>query len=265
MNMYLHEIKSIRKSTIVWICVIIAIAAMYFSMYPSILRDAEDFKRILGSYPAPVRAAIGISVDNITSTLGFYAMIFSFVTLCIAIEAMNLGISVISKESRERTADFLMVKPVSRISIVTAKIMAAITVFLIIDIIYYIAASIIASFVSASPYNSWLFFMINLTLFFIQLIFFAIGLVISVFFTKLKSILPISLGVVFGFFIIGSFIADKNNEIRLISPFKYFDTFYIMKNSGYESIYIVAAAVIFLVSIAVSYVVYVKKDIHAVS
>ena len=179
---------------------------------------------------------------------------------------MNLGLSILSKESRERTADFLLVKPISRQSIVSAKLLAALTMLLATNVVYYITTSIMASYVKTSDYSYKLFFMINLTIFFIQLILFAIGLLVSVFFKKLKSVLPISLGIVFGFYIIGAIIAtDKNDASRFISPFKYFDNNYIIKNASYETQYLIAGAIITIVALVASYIIYTKKDIHAVS
>ncbi len=266
MNMYLHELKSLRKSTIIWTCSMIALAVIYFSIYPSIANDAADIKKLLGGYPAPLRAALGITLDNIASVLGFYSMVFSFITLCGAIQAMIFGTSVLSKEGRERTADFLLVKPVSRMAVVSAKLSAAFTMILATDLVYYAAVSFTASVVKATDYSIKLFFMINLTLFFIQLIFLAIGLVVSVFFTKLKSVLPISLGVVFGFYIVGALIATGDSDAaRFISPFKYFDITYIMTNASYEAPYLITGAVIVIAAVVVSYIIYQKKDIHAVS
>jgi ABC-2 type transport system permease protein len=40
---------------------------------------------------------------------------------------------------------------------------------------------------------------------------------------------------------------------------------YIIKNAGYEASYLIAGAVIIAVSVAVSYVIYIKKDIYAVN
>lgn len=266
MNMYLHELKSLRKSTIMWICAMIALVIIYFSLYTSLAKDAADFKKLLGAYPASVRAMLGISLDNITSILGFYSMIFSFITLCGAIQAMNIGVSILSKESRERTADFLLVKPVSRAAIVSSKLLAALTMLLVTNVIYYAGASMVANIVKTSNYSNKLFFMISLTLLFIQLIFLAIGVFVSVFFTKLKSVLPISLGVVFGFYIIGALIATgKSDGARFISPFKYFDIAYIIKNASYEVSYLITGAVIVIAAIVASYIIYTKKDIHAVS
>ena len=71
-------------------------------------------KKYLKDYPEPVRKALGLSVDSISSILGFYSYIFLYITLCGAIQAMNLGTSIISKEVSEKTADFLLTKPVTR-------------------------------------------------------------------------------------------------------------------------------------------------------
>lgn len=267
MNMYLHELKALRKSAIIWTCSLIALAALFLSIYPSMANDAADFKKLLSNYPPTVRAMLGINLDYITSILGFYSMIFSFIILCAAIQGMNMGVSILSKESRERTADFLLVKPVSRSSIVSAKLLAAFTTIIATDIIFFAASSVIASIVKTSDYDGKLFFMINLTLFFIQLIFLAIGLVISVFFNKLKSVLPISLGVVFGLYMIGALIAtgESNDAARFFSPFRYFDITYIIKNGSYEAPYMFTGALIIIVAIFASYIIYIKKDIHAVS
>lgn len=266
MNMYLYELKSIRKSTIIWICSIIALAAFYFSIYPDISKDAEHVRLMFSNYPATVRAMLGISLNNIASILGFYSMTFSFVVLCGAIQAMNLGVSILSKETRERTADFLLVKPVSRAKIVSAKLLAALTAIIITNVLYYAAATLIANSVKTADYSNKLFFMINLTLLFIQLIFLSLGMAVSVFFNKIKSVLPISLGVVFGLYFIGALIeTGKSDAARYISPFKYFEIPYIIKNASYETPYIITGALIVIVSIALTYYVYIKKDIHALS
>lgn len=260
MNMFLHELKSMRKTAAIWTISLIALSALFLSIYPSVAADAEEFKKLLANYPPAIRAMLGINIDNIASLLGFYSMVFSFVTLCGAIQGMNLGISILSRESRERTADFLLVKPVSRKSIVSAKLMAALTTIVATNIVFYAATLLIANAVKTEDYSNKLFFMINLTLFFLQIIFMAIGMVVSVFFKKLKSVLPISLGVVFGFYMVGALIPK-----RYISPFKYFDITYIIKNAGYEASYLVTAAVIVVAAIIASYIIYIRKDIHAVS
>ncbi|WP_010630385.1 ABC transporter permease subunit [Sporolactobacillus vineae] len=267
MNMYVHELKALRKSTMLWTVVLIGLAVMYLSIYPGMAHDAKDFVRLLANYPPQIRAMLGINLSYITSILGFYSMIFSFIVLCGAIQGMNLGLSVLSKESREQTADFLLVKPVSRPAIVTAKLFASLTAILATYWIFYAAAILIANGVKTDNFDGKVFFLINLTLLFIQLIFFAVGMALSVLFGKLKTVLPLSLGVVIGFYLIGALINSGKNDpaVRYFSPFNYFNSAYIIRHSAYEAPYLITAAGIVVAAVLVTYIVYSKKDIHAVS
>ncbi|MBS5933970.1 MAG: ABC transporter permease subunit [Clostridiales bacterium] len=267
MNMFLYELKSLRKSIITWTISMLALAALYLSIYPSMAKDAADFKQLLGEYPEAIRAMLGINLDYISSLLGFYSMIFTFIVLCGAIQAMNLGVSILSKESRERTADFLLVKPVSRTVIVSAKLLAACTALVITNVIFITLSTIMANMAKTEDFSLVTFFMINLSMFFVQIIFLAIGMLISVFFKKLKNVLPVSLGFVFGFYFIGTLLVTDNSEKikRIFSPFKYFDVYHIIQKNRYEVFYLITGAVIVAISIVVSYIVYNKKDIHAVN
>ncbi|MFL6560746.1 MAG: ABC transporter permease, partial [Bacillus sp. (in: firmicutes)] len=70
---------------------------------------------------------------------------------------------------------------------------------------------------------------------------------------------------VFAFYFLGMFSSTTGEEAkRYISPFKYFDTAYIIKHESFEASFLVAGAVIVIMAIAASYFVYLKKDIHAV-
>lgn len=266
MNIYLYELKSLKKSTAIWTLSMITLAALYFSVFPAIAKDASGFKALMSGYPESVRAMLGISLDNIASPLGYYSMFFSFISLCGAVQAMNFGISILSKESRERTADFLLVKPVSRSTIVTSKLLAAFTMLIITNAVYIASAFVVATIVKNADFSIWLFLMLNITMFFIQLIFLSIGMFVSVFFRKLKTVLPVSLGVVFGLYIGGALlVTEQDDAVRFLSPFKYFDLQYILNNSGFEIAYLITGALVIISAITVSYVIYTKKDIHAVS
>ncbi len=108
--------------------------------------------------------------------------------------------------------------------------------------------------------------MLNLPILFVQLIFLSLGMIISVFFKNLKTVLPISLGTTFGLYILGSILATAQDDpARFISPFRYFSNQYIIANAGYELPYLLTGAAIVALGIAASYFLYGRKDIHAVS
>lgn len=265
MNMFLHELKAYRKSTVIWTCSLIAVIILFLSMYPTFSKEVEAFKKLMEGFPEPVRKAFGLSVDSMSSILGFYAYTFLYITLCGAIQAMNIGTSILSKEVREKTADFLLSKPVSRIQIITAKLLAALTSLVITNAAYLMVASGMAAVVKVEDFSYKIFFMLSITLFFVQLIFLSLGVLVSVMVPKIKSVLPISLGTVFAFFIFGMFASTTgDNAVRYITPFKYFDTNYIMKNSSYEVSFIILEIVFIIVAITASYFVYCKKDVPTV-
>lgn len=262
MNIYLHELKSYRKSTIIWTLSLCFIIVFFFSLYPSFSNNAEQ---IFGSFPEVVRKAFGILLDYISSILGFYSYIILYVILIGAIQAMNFGASVISKETRDKTADFLLTKPVTRVQIISSKIMATLTCLLITNIIYLLVATMMAYIMSKDALDISTFLMISLTLLFIQLIFFTLGILISVLLPRIKSVISITLGTVFSLFILnmfGSVIGEK--AIRYFTPFKYFDFTYIITNKAYEVRFIIIELIIIIISVVLSYIIYIKKDIHSV-
>lgn len=267
MNIYRNEFRSYRKSALIWAFSLSALALLFLSVYPTVVSDVKGFRQILENYPAAIREMLGINLDYIGSLIGFYSMSFSFIVLCGAIQAMNLGVSILSRESRERTADFLLVKPVSRSRIITAKLFAALTIIILTDIIFLVFSLITANIVKTDDYSNKLFIMVNLTMFFIQLIFLAAGLLVSLFFRKIRTVLPISLGFVFGLYMAGALISTGKNDkvLRFISPFQYFNIPYIIKNSSYEIKYLILDAAIVIVCVTLSYILYQRKDIHAVS
>lgn len=265
MNIFLHELKAFRKSTIIWTCSLVAMVILFLLIYPAFTKDVAEFKKLLEGVPEGLRKAIGISLDSFFSILGFYTYVFAYITLCGSIQAMNLGTSMLSKEVRDKTADFLLTKPVSRTKIMTAKLLAALTSLVITNGIYLIVSSVVASALTSEAYNVKTFLMISLTLFFIQLMFLSLGVLVSVIIPKIKSVISISLIVVFGFFIINMFESVIGDQaIRYITPYKYFDNAYIIKNASYESTFIIIEILWIITTIGASYFIYSKKDIHAV-
>ncbi|WP_423407874.1 ABC transporter permease subunit [Heyndrickxia sp. MSNUG] len=265
MNMFLHELKAYRKSTIVWSISLVALVALFLSMFPSFSKDAEEFKQLLEGFPVELRKAIGLSVDNIATMLGFFSYAFLYIKLAGAIQAMNLGTSILSKETREKTADFLLTKPVTRTQIVTSKLLAALVSLVATNIVFSAAVIIIALIVAGNDFSRNALLLVSITLFFIQMMFLALGILVSVVFPRIKSVITVSLGTVFGFFMLGMISSTAEDKgLRYLTPFNYFDSAFIVKNMAYETSFIIVAVVFSITAIAAAYYMYVKKDVHSV-
>ena len=265
MNIYKHEFKVNFKTMVGWIVTLCGLVAMLMAFYPMFKNDLDTFLKMLDNFPPTIKAAMGIAVDSFKSPLGFYTFAITYSLLFAAIQAMNLGIGIVSKEEREKTADFVLTKPASREKILSAKLITVFTVLVITNIFYSIVSWLLLSGVAEESLAMEKFALINASLFFSQMIFFSIGLVISVSAKKIKVVLPVSLGLVFGFFAVSAFaVTSEDDKLRYLTPFQYFKTEHILMYGSYENIYPVVGALIVIICIAASYLLFKRRDIHSV-
>ena len=264
MNVYWRELKAYRKSAIIWILSLSAIAVLFMSIYPSFTKDVAVSRRALANLPAAIRSALDLSLANFFTIFGFYGYLLNFVTLAGAIQAMNLGTGIISKEDAGKTADFLLSKPVMRASVVTSKLLAALSVLLVTNLVFIAVSLGIAETVAKAPFSTTTFILLSLTLLFIQLAFLALGSLFSVSLGRIKSVISVSLPAVFIFYIVGALGAIiGNDKVRYVTPFKFFDTNYIISHRRYELPYLIIEAVFIVAAICASYVIYMRKDIRS--
>lgn len=264
MNLFLHELKTYGKSTGIWVLSLSLLIILFLSFFPIYAENAEVVKTLLQGFPQGFLAAFGVDLQTIFSFLGFYGYIFSYIMLCGAIQAMNLGISVISKETSHHTADFLLTKPISRSSVLSAKIVAVITLLLLTNIIYILVASISALIISTSAFQYTTFLLVSLTLIFVQLLFSALGILIAILAPRIKSVLMVSMGTVSGFFMLSMLVSVLRDEkLRYFSPFDYFNVQSIIQYSTYESTFLLLEIILITLMITGSYLLFSKKDIHS--
>lgn len=264
MNIFRHELYAYRKSILIWACSMSLLTVAYIFLFKGLEKDIESFKQFLNNMPDAIKLSLNILVDSISTLEGFYAIIFSFVVLCGAIQAMNLGTAIVSKEVREKTVDFLMTRPVSRVRIMTAKLLAALVAILLTNIIYQVI-TLFTAIAVVDVFRLKVFFMISLTLFFVQLMFLSVGIFISIIARKINSVISVSLSTVFGLYVLGSLGSFLGEEaVRYFSPFRYFDTTYIMKHTAYETPFVILGSILVIAMIACSYWIYSKKDMHTV-
>lgn len=264
-NVYRHELKVNLKVAIIWTAVIVGLMAVIMAFFPTIRDDMESFQELMKNYPQWMQEAFGLDSNNLGEPIGFYSFSFLYTTLFAAIAAMNLGLGIVSKEQREQTADFLMTKPVSRGGVFFSKVLASITILLAISIVYnYASFVVIGAFTNLQDVMTDLI-LINVSLFCLQIIFFAIGLLVSVAVKKIKSVLPVSLGIVFVLYSMSSFmVGDSEDVIRYFTPFQYFKTEYILEEGHYELSFFITGLVVIAVCITSAYWIYKNKDVHAV-
>lgn len=263
MNIFWQELRYYRRSVIIWVLVLCTILLVFLSIYQSLASQIDTFREVVSHYPRALLSAINFRFEMFYSIYGYFGYILTFVWVAGAIQAMGYGASVISKEVTDKTADFLLAKPVSRNRMLTEKFAAVIFLIIITNICFIATALVGAKLFSTNSFNIKLYVMLAATLFFIQLFFLSLGFLAGTVLPKIKTVVSVTLPTVFVLFIIASFggILDRP-EFYYLTPFKYFDSIYIYQHASYEPKYLWVLFGFIASCLITSYIVYNKKDIN---
>jgi len=266
MNVFGRELRMLRTSTLLWVVALCGIVLMYIALYPTFSSDAELTRKLFDNFPPAFKAAFGINVDTLLSFLGFFAFTFTNLTLFASIHAMHTGVSILSRESRSKTTDFLFSKPRSRTNLFVQKYIAGIAVVVTTWVVVTLAAFWLAKAFGAGDFDTGRFGQLMGALLILQVWFFACGMLVTQLWPRLKSTIPITLAVTFGFFMLGMLGAIlEDARLRYVSPYKFFDFVGIASGNGYEMAYVMVTVVSFVAMVVATYTLYVKRDTRAVA
>lgn len=264
-TLFIHELKQNRRSAIIWILSLTAISAFYLSLYPSFAEAGAALNKFIMSFPDALRKALGMSLDPANMLASFYAMVIGYVTLAGAIQAMNIGTGIVSKEERSMTAEFLLAKPIKRTTILTAKLAVVALIIATTNLFFIVVVWLVISSFANTNIDTSTYLLISATLLFVQLFFASLGFFISVSAKRVKSVLSVSLATVFGFYIVGILDSVLGAEAtRYLTPFKFVDPQYVIKHNSYEWIYLVIEAVFIVAAISAGYLIYLRRDIKSI-
>jgi ABC-2 type transport system permease protein len=264
MNIYVQEFKMYLKSVITWSVSIAILILVFMSLYTSFAADAALVNQMVEKFPKQLLLAFGMGSLDFSTIPGFYGLIFLFCQICLAIQAANYGFSLVSIEERERTADFLMAKPVGRPKILTTKLSSAFTGLIITNVVVWISTfAAITIFGGGREFEIKPLIMLLISILPFQLFFLSVGLVISLLVKRIRSVTPFSMGLAFGMYFLNAFgNMIGEDTLELISPFKHFEPHYILSNAAYDVPLVLFSLAVSVVCIVASYVLYLKRNIH---
>jgi ABC-2 type transport system permease protein len=262
MNIYRTELKSHWKSLIFWSLGIFGFMLAAMSKYQGYSRSGQSINELLDSLPGGVSSLLGANILDLQSAGGFFAMCALYLAIMLGVHAVLLGSGIIAKEETDKTIEFLVTKPVTRNRIFLAKVLAAATAVVFLNIVALIASIVTVNmFNEGPPINSDIIFLMPAVLF-IQLIFLAVGVSFAAIMRRPKRAGIFSAAVLLATFILSSFvdITDRYDFLRYLTPFQYFDPKTIFAENAYKPAYILIATVAFIIMLAVSRFAYKSRD-----
>ena len=264
MNIYKHEFKMSLRSAITWSVSLALLILTFMSLYTSFAKDAALLNETMAQMPPELLTAFGLTGVDLSAVLGFYSFTFLFCQICLAIQAANYGFGLVSVEETDMTADFLLAKPVGRASILTNKLLAALTSLTITNATVWIMSFIaINMFRDGRDYDTQTLLLLLLSIILFQLFFLSVGMVLSLLMKRVRSVTSASMALAFGMYVLSAFGGMLGADtFDLITPFKHFDPNAIISNGAYDTPLVMISLVTIVISFVGSYLLYGKRNIQ---
>ncbi|MFL0252525.1 ABC transporter permease subunit [Clostridium neuense] len=262
MNIFFRELKANRKALIIWSACMFLLVLSGMSKYTAYSSGGSS--EIFNKMPYTMKALFGIGSFDVTKMSGFFAFLFPYLELTTAIHAVLIGSSIIAKEERDKTTEFLMTKPVSRKLIITSKFLAAFVNVLIVNLVTLISSIIMVNAYNKGKDISGEVVTFLLSMFIVQLIFLSLGALISAVMRRPKASGSIASAILFAAFVISKItdLTDRINFINVFSPFKYFSYQSMVEGKGINTGIAAASFILACAFFISTYFFYMKRDLN---
>ena len=256
-----HELRRGRNSWLIWTGSIAFLLATCVFLYPEMkgqMDSVSDMFASMGSFTA----AFGMDRLNFGTLIGYYAIECGNVLgLGGAFFAALLAVAMLTKEEKDRTAEFLLTHPVSRVRVVSEKLLA---VFLQVTalnlVIWLISIGSIAAIGEAVPWKEVC--LLHLAYYLMQLVVAGICFGVSAFMRKGSAGAGIGIAACLYVMNLIANITESVSFLNAITPFGFCSGADIVSTGTLDGKGIAVGFVLCALGILAAYLWYPRKDIH---
>ncbi len=263
MNIIKRELRAHMKSLLIWIGCIIAIVALMMSEFSAFYNNPEMGK-ILDTMPKALMDAFAMNWADLTTVSGFVSLTSVYFYIALAIFAVLLGSSIISKEERDKTVEFFLTLPVSRQKVIVCKLISAIINCIIINAVSGFA--LYATTVKYKPEADFYTFLglILVAMFIIQMIFLSIGMLLAAVTKRYRKSGTYSVSILLVAYFLSVLVgmSKKIDFLKYFTPFKFFEANYILREGSFEVVFLLISWGIIAAATAGIFIFYPKRDLH---
>ncbi len=255
-----HEIKRNKLSVIIWSAVLAFVLGVCIFIYPEMQTQMGDIGQMFADMGA-FSDAFGMDKLNFGEFMGYFGVECGN-TLGIggALLAAIVGISALSKEEREGTAEILLTLPVSRRRVVSEKLLFCIFHILVVNAAVFITCMLGTLAISVEA-DFGQMALILFSYFLMQLEIMAITFGLSSLLKRGGFAIGIGIGLGFYFMNILANLTDDLEFLKYLTPFGFANSGHIISEGGLEPISLTVGAVLSAFGIVLAYYHYEKKDI----
>ncbi len=260
MTLLLHELKRNKLSLIIWSAAVAFMLGVCVLIYPEMAEQMKEMSDMFANMGA-LSDAFGLDQLGFKDFMGYFALEFGEM-LCLGggLFAAILGAGMLAKEEKDHTAEFLLTHPISRVSVVTSKLLAV-----LIQVVVLNLATLIVTLVCILAIGEQLQVGTLALLFLAALI---LQLEIAAITFGLSSLLRrgalgLGLGLALGFYFMNlvANLSEQLEFVKYITPYGYADAAHIVSEGRIEIKYLAVGLIVSAASIALAYKKYTSKDI----
>lgn len=260
MRVLSKELKIGFKSWTIWTLSIAAFVFIVMIMFPEMKGDMgaidESFSN-MGSFTA----AFGLDVLKMTTAMGYYGIESgTIIGLGSAMYAALMGITALSKEEGNHTAEFLLSHPIKRSKVVTEKLIALFIQILFMNLI--VMGIAILSFYVIGEDIAWEGFLkLHLSMFLMNIQITAMCFMISAFLRGGGAGIGLGIALIMYSLALISNIAEVAKDLKYFTPFKYTEAAQVLTENKLLWDLIGIGMGVSVICILIAYWIYGRKDI----
>lgn len=267
MNIFLMELRNLRKGAIASTLSIAAVIFAMLAFFPAMKSESMQMlanAKLEGVDPS-LLAALGMTVmPDFSDLTVFFGYVLQFIVLAVMVIFTQQAVNLLHKEENDGTIEFLYAKPVSRSQIVAGKLAAHVTL-MVVMLTFWAVVTVIGYLMfgefslGAAIRESAIFFG---SILFVGMVFSSIGVLLSAVLRGTVRTSGVTISIVFGTFILGilSVVIKKLDFLIWFSPMDWIKTEKLMNEGILPQEWAVGIAVTLLALFA-AWLQYRKKDL----
>lgn len=265
-NLFLKEAKRNITALILWAVVICFLIILTMSFYRTFIENQSQVIGMMNLIPKGVLEMRGFAnINELLTVLGYYTANNTINMMLLgSIYAIVLSSNILLKEEYNKTAEYLLSRPVTRSDVFLTKLSIIIMNIILLNFITDLAGYISLECFKIGEYNFHSYLILVFYTFLLNLLFGSIGLFISVLVKRSKPLTTLSIAIVLICYFIFSIskITPSGDKFGYICPFKFVNTNIAETAYGINFWHILYFAGISLILIVMSHFRYQRKDIY---
>lgn len=263
MRVFFRELKFYRKSLFIWSIAMIVMIFLSMVKYNTFQGAGQSATNLFAQFPQSIQTIFGLNGFDLTKASGFFGVMFMYIALMATVHAVMLGAGIIAKEQRDKTSEFLFVKPISRAKVITSKLVAGLINMVVLNLVTFISSVYIIQYFTKNSSTTNYVFILMCGLLIMQLIFFFIGTAIASLVDRPKLSGSVATGVLLTTFIMTYLININANfdGLKYLTPFKYFDAKDLLTSGKLDILYVSISFILIVTLIFTTYTTYNHKDL----